>query len=59
VVLSLTLPFAVVPLVWFTASRRLMGELTAPRALTAVACVIAAMVIALNVKLLWDVVVGQ
>ena len=27
VVLSLTLPFAVVPLVWFTASRRLMGEL--------------------------------
>jgi manganese transport protein len=59
VVLSLTLPFAVVPLVWFTASRRLMGELTAPRALTAVAVVIAAVIVALNVKLLWDAAVGQ
>jgi manganese transport protein len=32
VVLSLTLPFAVVPLVWFTASRKRMGGLKAPLA---------------------------
>jgi manganese transport protein len=59
VVLSLTLPFAVVPLVWFTASHRLMGELTAPRMTTAVAGVIAAAIIALNGKLLFDAMAGQ
>jgi manganese transport protein len=55
VVLSLQLPFAVVPLVHLTASRRHMGDLTAPRWLTAIAIVIAAVIIALNVKLLFDV----
>ncbi|GLI91368.1 divalent metal cation transporter MntH [Methylocystis echinoides] len=54
VVLSVTLPFAVVPLVMFTAQREVMGELTAPRRTTALASMIAAVVIALNVKLLWD-----
>ena len=37
VVLSLQLPFAVIPLVMFTASRASSGELVAPRWLTAVA----------------------
>jgi manganese transport protein len=55
VVLSLQLPFAVVPLVHLTASRKHMGELAAPRWLTAIAVVIAAVIIALNVKLLFDV----
>jgi manganese transport protein len=59
VVLSFTLPFAVVPLVWFTASRRLMGPLTAPRATTAVAAIIAALIIVLNGKLLFDAIWGQ
>jgi manganese transport protein len=59
VVLSFTLPFAVVPLVWFTASRRLMGELAAPRVTTAVAAVIAVAIIALNGKLIFDAAMGQ
>ena len=58
VVLSFALPFAIVPLVWMSASPRIMGELRAPRWVTAVACVIAAIIIALNVKLLFDVATG-
>jgi len=54
VVLSLQLPFAVVPLVMFTASRAKMGPFTAPRWLTALAGVTAAVIIALNAKLVWD-----
>ena len=58
VVLSLQLPFAIVPLVMFTASRRKMGSFVAPRWLTAAAAVTAAIVIALNVKLVFDFVTG-
>lgn len=56
VVLSLQLPFAVVPLVLLTASRAKMGVFVAPRWLTATAAVIAAAIIALNVKLVADYV---
>lgn len=55
VILSLQLPFAIVPLVQLTASRRHMGELAAPRWLTFIAALIAAAIIALNIKLLFDV----
>lgn len=58
VVLSFQLPFAVIPLVMFTASRSKMGALVAPRWLTAVAAVIAAIIVVLNVKLLVDVFSG-
>ena len=58
VVLSLQLPFAVVPLVMFTASRDKMGPFVAPRWLTVSAAVIAAVIIALNVKLVLDFVTG-
>ncbi len=58
VILSLQLPFAVVPLVMFTADRAKMGQLVAPRWLTAIAAVIAATIIALNVKLLSDQIFG-
>jgi len=58
VILSLQLPFAIVPLVMFTASRRKMGELVAPRWVTALAILTAVIVIALNVKLLFDFVTG-
>ncbi|OYU40488.1 MAG: divalent metal cation transporter [Pseudorhodobacter sp. PARRP1] len=54
VVLSLQLSFAVVPLVMFTANRAKMGALAAPRWLVALAVLIAAVIIALNLKLLWD-----
>jgi manganese transport protein len=58
VVLSIQLPFAVVPLVMFTADRRKMGELVAPRAITALAAAMASALIALNVKLLIDQAFG-
>ena len=54
VVLSLQLPFAVVPLVMFTASRAKMGPFAAPRWLSWVAALTAAAIIALNAKLVWD-----
>jgi manganese transport protein len=58
VVLSLQLPFAVVPLVMMTASRAKMGALAAPRWLAGFAGLIAATIIALNVKLIVDFVIG-
>ena len=58
VILSLQLPFAVVPLVMFTADQRKMGELVAPRWVTALAALVAALIIVLNVKLLVDVALG-
>lgn len=58
VVLSFQLPFAVVPLVMFTADRAKMGPLVAPRWLTGLATIVAAIIIALNVKLLWDTAMG-
>ncbi|MGO3930998.1 Nramp family divalent metal transporter [Rhodopseudomonas pseudopalustris] len=58
VVLSLQLPFAVVPLVLFTASRAKMGVFVAPRWLTAAAVVIAVIIIALNMKLVYDFATG-
>jgi len=58
VVLSLQLPFAVVPLVMFTSSRRKMGPFVAPRWLTALATTMAALIIALNAKLVWDYLSG-
>ena len=54
VILSLQLPFAVVPLVQFTADRAKMGPLRAPVWLIIVASLIAASIIALNGKLIFD-----
>ena len=58
VILSIQLPFAIVPLVMFTADRGKLGELIAPRWLTALAALTALTVIALNIKLLVDFVIG-
>ena len=58
VILALQLPFAIVPLVMFTRDKAKMGALVAPSWLTAISAVIAAIIIALNVKLLWDVLIG-
>lgn len=57
VILSFQLPFAIVPLISFTADRRKMGDLVSPRWLSAIAALIAAVIIALNIKLLLDVLV--
>ncbi|WP_020184407.1 Nramp family divalent metal transporter [Methylopila sp. 73B] len=58
VVLSLQLPFAVIPLVWFTASRSKMGDFVAPRWMSVAAAVTAAIIVALNMKLLYDFASG-
>jgi manganese transport protein len=58
VVLSLQLPFAIVPLVMFTASRSKMGPFLAPRWLSALAAAVATLIIALNAKLVIDYVSG-
>jgi manganese transport protein len=58
VVLSLQLPFAVVPLVMFTGSKEKMGAMVAPRWLIVFAATIAAIIILLNLKLLTDLALG-
>jgi manganese transport protein len=52
VVLSIVLPFAVVPLVWLTSRRDVMGDLVNGRKLKLLAIAVAALVIAMNVVLL-------
>jgi manganese transport protein len=58
VILSFQLPFAVVPLIMFTANKAKMGALVAPRWLTILAAVVAALIIVLNIKLLIDTATG-
>ncbi len=54
VVLSLQLPFAVIPLVMFTSNRAKMGEFTNPAWIKILAWVTTAVIVVLNVKLLLD-----
>jgi manganese transport protein len=58
VVLSFGIPFALVPLLMLTSSRKVMGALVNPGWLSGVAGVLAAMIIALNVFLLQQVFFG-
>jgi manganese transport protein len=58
VALSFALPFAILPLVWFTGSRRIMGPLIASRATTWLAGAIGVGITLLNVKLIYDIVFG-
>lgn len=58
VVLSLQLPFAVVPLVAFTSDRAKMGRFANPAWLKWTAWLVSAVIIVLNVKLLFDWVTG-
>ncbi len=54
VVLSMQLPFAVFPLVMFTADKRRMGKMVSPLWLTVTGYVICTLISALNVKLLGE-----
>ena len=54
VILSLQLPFAVIPLVHFTSRRDAMGPFANPRWLTLLASAIAALLVMLNTKLIVD-----
>jgi manganese transport protein len=58
VVLSFGIPFALVPLLLIASRREVMGPLVNPRWLTALAGLLAAMIIALNVFLLQQVLFG-
>jgi manganese transport protein len=58
VVLSFGLPFAVIPLVLFSRRRDLMGELVNHRLTTAVIWVVAALIVALNLYLLYQTLTG-
>jgi manganese transport protein len=54
VILSMQLPFAVIPLVYFVADRKKMGTFTIPLWMSATAWLVAAIIVALNLKLLYD-----
>jgi manganese transport protein len=58
VVLSMQLPFAVIPLVRFVSDKRKMGDFAISRTVAAVAWIVAAIIVALNVKLLFDTFFG-
>ena len=58
VLLSMQLPFAVIPLVRFVSDRRKMGGFAISRPLAAAAWIVAGIIVVLNVKLLWDYVSG-
>ena len=58
VVLSFGIPFALIPLVIFTRRRDLMGELTNHKVTSAVAMVVVALIVALNLFLLYQTFVG-
>lgn len=59
VVLSFGLPFAIIPLMIFTADKKIMGVLVNRTLTTLLGCVIAALIIALNVYLLYHTVLGR
>jgi manganese transport protein len=58
VVLSFGLPFAVIPLVIFTARRDIMGVLVNRRVTTLIAGAVAALIVALNLFLLYQTLFG-
>src|SRR6266571_5077595 len=58
VVLSMQLPFAVIPLVRFVSDRRKMGKFAIPVSVAAVAWIVAGVILVLNVKLLYDALFG-
>jgi manganese transport protein len=58
VVLSFGIPFALIPLVMLTRRRQVMGALANRGATTAVACVVAALIVALNLFLLAQTFLG-
>lgn len=58
VLLSFGLPFAVIPLVIFTARRSLMGELVNHRITTAIASAIAGLIVLLNLYLIYQTLLG-
>ena len=59
VVLSFGIPFALIPLLLFCRDRDLMGTLVNKRSTTAIATVVVAVIVSLNVFLLYLLVAGR
>lgn len=58
VVLSMQLPFAIIPLILFVSDRKKVGTFAITRPWTILSWIVAAIIVGLNVKLLVDTVVG-
>jgi len=58
VILSFGLPFAIIPLVLFTARRTIMGDLVNRAFTTFLAALVAALIVGLNVYLLYQLLLG-
>ena len=58
VVLSMQLPFAIVPLVRFVSDKEKMGPFVIPAWVAAIAWLVAGVILLLNMKLLYDTVAG-
>ncbi|MDL2401792.1 Nramp family divalent metal transporter [Rhizobium mayense] len=58
VVLSMQLPFAVIPLVQFVTDRGKMGRFTISRSVAVLSWLVAGLILALNFKLLYDTLLG-
>ncbi len=58
VILSFGLPFAIIPLILFTRRRDIMGELVNRKVTTVVISAVAALIVALNIFLLYQVLKG-
>ncbi|MGY5809578.1 Nramp family divalent metal transporter [Rhizobium sp. LEGMi198b] len=58
VILSMQLPFAVIPLVQFVTDRRKMGRFTIPRSVAVLSWLVAGVILVLNFKLLYDTIFG-
>ena len=58
VVLSFGLPFAIIPLVYFTAHAKIMGTLVNKRVTTILGSLVAALIVALNLFLLYQIFTG-
>ena len=58
VILSMQLPFAVIPLVHFVSDRKKMGAFVISRPVAILSWIVAAAIVVLNVKLLADTVLG-
>ena len=59
VILSLTLPFAVIPLVHFTSSRGKMGNFVNGWTMTVIACILALIITALNAYLVVSSIINN
>jgi manganese transport protein len=58
VILSMQLPFAVIPLVHFVSDRKKMGAFAIPRSVAVLSWLVAGLILALNIKLLADTILG-